>query len=90
MQQAEEQRRSRSENKKGYYQQLKERAAQGDTSAQEILERQRAAVRANVKRWIEDHPELRKQYRQKIESSDRYRAYKREYMRQWRARKKKQ
>ncbi len=88
MQKAEQRRLDRNESTRKYYKKLKERAAQGDVYAQEILERQRAAVRKSVKRWKKSHPEQNRQYKQKVERSDRYRAYKREYMRQRRARKK--
>ena len=82
MQKAEERRQSRNKSTREYYKRLKERAAQGDDYAQGILDRQRAAIRASVKRWKENHPERHQQYQLKSESSERRKQKKRDYMKQ--------
>ena len=89
MQKAEERRLNRNKSTRKYYQNLKERAAQGDAYAQGILDRQRVAVRASAKQWNENHPDLHRQYHKKWAQSDRGKAFLREYERnRYNARKK--
>jgi hypothetical protein len=82
MQKAEQRRSNKNERVKQYYKDLKERATQGDASAQEILDRQKAVVRNYVKRWKKTHPDLFRQYQRNWERSEHRRVYKREYMRE--------
>lgn len=90
MQKAEQQRMNRNESMKRYYRRLKERAAQGDTVAQGILDRQKAAIRANTRRWIKEHPEQHLQNVRNWKRSERGKQYDRDYHRQRYAQKKAQ
>ena len=88
MQQAEHHRKLRSEGMKRYYHKLKERVAQGDPHAEEVLEHIRNWKRKGAKQWREKHPERHKQNKKQWEQSERGRAYRRMYARNRYARKK--
>ena len=79
MQKTEQRRRIRNESTRKYYKKLKEQAAQGDDYAKEILDRQKAAVREEVKKWRNTHPDLHRQYQKKWAQSERGREYLRAY-----------
>ncbi len=88
MQKVEHQRKLRREGTKRYYHKLKERVAQGDPQAEEVLEHIRGWKRKSAKQWREKHPERHKQNKKQWEQSERGRAYRRTYARNRYARKK--